>query len=256
MKVAERTAELREAQAQLVHREKMASLGQLVAGVAHELNNPLNFLQGNLYILRQFSEALTRSLEQSQEVVARRAPACVKDLEQVRKENDVDLVLQDLGTTLTACEDAIGRTTKIVSGLNTFSRRGRAQLSRVDLQEIVERTLAVLRGRLKGIEVVRDFRNPPNIECLADELAQVFMNLLTNAADAVKEGGRITIRTGRSGETRVRIDVEDDGCGIDCVDTRKDIRTVFHDEGSWTWNRAWLGHYVRGRDTASRNARG
>jgi signal transduction histidine kinase len=216
-KVAERTAELREAQAQLVHREKMASVGQLVAGVAHEMNNPLNFLQGNLYILRQFTETLVQSLEQSQALIARRAPDCLKDSEQIRDEHGIDLVLQDLGPTLSACEDAVARTTKIVSGLNTFSRRGRAQLSTVDLQEILDRTLAVLGAKLKGIEVVKDFASPPRVECLADELAQVFMNLLTNAADAVTTGGRITIRTRAISDSRVRIDVEDNGSGIDPV---------------------------------------
>jgi signal transduction histidine kinase len=214
-KVAERTAELREAQAQLVHREKMASLGQLVAGVAHEMNNPLNFLQGNLYVLRQFTEALARSLEESHTLIKQRAPDCLGDIDRIRDDNDTDLVLQDLGPTLSACEDAIGRTTKIVSGLNTFSRRGRAQLSRVDLHEVLERTLEVLRGRLKGVEVVRDFGDLPNVECLADELVQAFMNLLTNAADAIKENGRITIRTRASAKNRVRIEVEDNGCGID-----------------------------------------
>jgi signal transduction histidine kinase len=213
--VAERTAELREAQAQLVHREKMASLGQLVAGVAHEMNNPLNFLQGNLYVLRQFSESLVRSLEESHALVSEHAPDRLKEFKSIRERNDIDAILQDLGTTLSACEDAVGRTTKIVAGLNTFSRHGRAQVSRVDIEDVLERTMTVLQGRFKGIEVKKEYGKPPNVECLADELAQVFMNLLTNAADAVREGGQITVRTLAVGVGRVRIEVEDNGSGID-----------------------------------------
>jgi signal transduction histidine kinase len=215
VKVAERTAELREAQAQLVHREKMASVGQLVAGVAHEMNNPLNFLQGNIYVLRQFSECLVTSLEESQALIVEHVPERLKEVKEIRDRNDVDAILKDLGATLKACEDAVGRTTKIVAGLNTFSRHGRAQLSKVDIEEVLERTLAVLQGRLKEIDVRKEYGKPPKVECLADELAQVFMNLLTNAADAVERGGRIAVRTRLSGDSRVRIEVEDNGSGID-----------------------------------------
>jgi len=214
-KLAEALQKLRDAQAQLVQREKMASIGKLVAGIAHEINNPLNFIQGNLHFLRQYTDTLVRTLETSQAAVRDGAPHLEAALIRIREENEIDFILQDFESVFAACDDGVVRTTKIVKNLRTFSRLDMAEFSSVDLHEALESTLTLLRSRLTGFEVIRDYGELPRVECLGGQINQVFMNLLTNAADAVGERGSIAIRTCTVGDDRVRIEIEDDGCGID-----------------------------------------
>jgi signal transduction histidine kinase len=221
-KVEQRTSELaraleelREAQTQLVHQEKMASVGQLVAGIAHEINNPLNFIQGNIHYLRKYAEALTGSLEDYERVVAQCSPDSAAELERVRSAHRLGHVLGDLESVFAGCEEGVERTTALVQNLRTFSRLDLAELSRVNLHEALESTLSLLKGRLSGVRVVKDYGEIPPVECLGNQLNQVFMNLLSNALDAVGESGTITLRTRPRGEGRVAIEVEDDGCGIE-----------------------------------------
>ncbi len=221
-KVRERTRELARtveelqgAQAQLVHQEKMASLGQLVAGIAHEINNPLNFVQGNLHFLRDHAEALVGAVEDYEKVVGEKAPAASPDMARIREQYDLDYVASDLASVLAACDEGVERTTTLVQDLRVFSHLDRGERSDADLHEALDSTLTLLRSRLRGLEVVKHYGEIPRVECLASQINQVFMNLLANAADAVGETGTITIRTARLGEDRVRIEVEDDGPGIE-----------------------------------------
>lgn len=200
-KVDERTRELRDAQAQLVHREKMASLGQLVAGIAHEINNPLNFIQGNLYCLRESTEALAQLLRPD-------APEADADPGSVRT------LLEDIESAFQDCEEGVKRTSTLVGDLRTFSRLDRAEWMQVDLHEALDSTLNLLRTRLSGIRVVRAFGEVPRVECLAGQLNQVFMNLVANARDAMEDGGTLVLRTGRLEDGGVYVEIEDDGCGI------------------------------------------
>ncbi len=214
-KVDERTQELRETQAQLVHREKMASVGQFVAGIAHELNNPLNFIQGNLHCLREYADALTRVMQAYDEALAERAPKLAEELRQVRERDDVEGVLADMGSAFDGCSEGIERSTTLVRDLRVFSRLDQPEHMAVDLHEAIESTLNLLRSTLTGIEVVKDFGDLPLVECLAGQLNQVFMNLIANAADATGTGGRIEIRTRPLGGERVAVEIADDGEGID-----------------------------------------
>ncbi len=220
-KVDERTAELartleelQETQRQMVHQEKMASVGELVAGVAHEINNPLNFIEGNLHHLRGYAEELRGAFQDVQEAVKEERPELQTRVREIREHHDLDFVLEDLGSVFEGCDEGVERATRIVRDLRSFSRTDAGELSDVDLAEALDATLNLLRGRLTGIEVVRKYADVPPVECLEGQIGQVLMNLLANAADAVGEAGRITVRIGPADGERVFVEVEDDGCGI------------------------------------------
>jgi signal transduction histidine kinase len=192
-RVEERTRELRDTQALLVQSEKMRTLGQLVAGVAHELNNPIGFVHANLKLLEEYVAKLVRLQEAGQDGTRARE-AIAKLLARSREGTD--------------------RVKQIVADLRTFSRMDQAETQEADLNEEIDRTIALIEPRCKcGIEVHRDYETLPRVRCHAGQLNQVFMNLLVNACDAVGERGHIRVRT-RSDGDRVRLEFEDDGPGI------------------------------------------
>ncbi len=220
-KVDERTAalraamgELREAQSALVHQEKMASVGRLVAGVAHEINNPLHFVQGNMEHLRGYTKTLAELLARYEGLLRERAPASEALVASLRAENDLDFLLEDLESLFAACDEGVDRTLAIVRDLRSFSRLDSGRPSDVDLAEALESTLSLLRGRLEGVRVVRELEPTPPIEGLEGPLKQLFMNLLANALDAMPEGGTLHLRLRPIPGERVAIEVEDDGAGI------------------------------------------
>jgi signal transduction histidine kinase len=214
-KVEERTQELRQAHAQLVHREKMASLGQFVAGIAHEINNPLNFIQGNLHCLQEYVNILREAL-QSVEQAASDPDAEVRELiKRICADNEVNEILKDVDSAFDGCAEGVERSTSLVSDLRTFSRLDRAERTLEDIEATIDSTLNLLRSKLATIDVEKDYAGIPAIECLAGQLNQVILNLVANAADAVGSRGTIRIRTKRLGDDRVVIEIEDDGRGID-----------------------------------------
>ncbi|MGH0035303.1 MAG: ATP-binding protein [Myxococcota bacterium] len=221
-KVAERTAELAHAlevlqstQSQLIQREKMASLGQLVAGVAHEINNPVNFVQGNVYFIEEHAESLIRAVERLE--AAARTPGEDTDsaIRKIREECELDHILDDLPRAFDSCRDGLERTTTIIRELRSFSRHDGPVHAQVDLHEILDSTINLLQSRMTGIELVRDYTDLPLVECIPGQIGQVVMNLLTNAADATGDGGRIEARTRKIDDQHVAIEIADDGCGID-----------------------------------------
>ena len=192
-RVEQRTRELGDAQAQLVQSEKMASLGQLVAGVAHELNNPIGFVHANLQLLEEQTRKIAEAAPGSPE--AQRAREAMQKL-------------------LARSREGTARVKKIVEDLRTFSRVDQAELQEIDLHDGIERTLSLMEPRLKdGITVVKQYGDLPPVRCYAGQLNQVFMNLLMNACDAMPGGGTITIRTARA-DHGVRLDFSDTGPGI------------------------------------------
>jgi signal transduction histidine kinase len=221
--VGERTRELRETQAQLVHREKMASLGQFVAGIAHEINNPLDFIQGNMFCLREYVGTMTEAVSQYERIATGADPSLRESLDSLRHKLDLDTVIEDLDSTFEGCAEGIERTNTLVRDLRTFSRLDQPELMPADLHEALDSTLNLLRSKLSGIEVVREFGDIPEVECLAGQMNQVFMNLIANAADALDGSGAITIRSQILEPERVVIEIEDDGCGIE----GKDLERIF-----------------------------
>jgi two-component system NtrC family sensor kinase len=192
-RVEERTAELRDTQAQLTQAEKMKSLGQLVAGVAHELNNPIGFVHANLQLLDEYIRKL---------------------VEGQRTESDTQRAQEAITRLLERSREGTQRVKKIVQDLRTFSRTDQAELQEVDLHEEIGRTLRLMEPRFKeGISVECDFGNLPPVRCYVGQLNQVFLNLLMNACDAIGEGGHIRIRT-RPIASGVRLEFSDDGPGI------------------------------------------
>jgi signal transduction histidine kinase len=214
-KVEERTQELREAHAQLVHREKMASLGQFVAGIAHEINNPLNFIQGNLHCLRQYMNVLRETLQSVEQAAGETNSEISARIERIRADNELDEILKDVESAFDGCAEGIDRSTSLVGDLRTFSRLDQPERVLEDIEATIDSTLNLLRGKLTAIRVVKDFGGIPAAECLAGQLNQVIVNLVANAADAVGDEGTIQIRTKRLGDDHVVIEVEDDGNGID-----------------------------------------
>jgi signal transduction histidine kinase len=190
-RVEERTDELRRTQAQLVQSEKMRSLGQLVAGVAHELNNPIGFVHANLQLLNEYIDKLDSEDERTR---ARAREA--------------------IGKLLARSREGTGRVTQIVQDLRSFSRMDQAELSDADLNQEIERTLALAEPRFKdSVRVERDFAPLPPVRCYAGQLNQVFMNLVMNACDAMESQGTLRIRT-RPVPAGVRLEFSDDGPGL------------------------------------------
>ena len=193
-RVEERTQELRDTQTQLMQSEKMSSLGQLVAGVAHELNNPIGFVHANLQLLEEFVTKLTD------------AQASGGDTERVRAA---------ISKLLTRSREGTERVKQIVQDLRTFSRMDQAESQMANLHEEIDRTLALMEPRLKNrIKVDRQYGDIPDVRCYPGQLNQVFLNLLMNSCDALDpNGGTIRISSERS-DLGVRLEFSDDGPGI------------------------------------------
>ncbi len=211
--------DLRRTQSQLVDAEKMASLGQLTAGIAHEINNPINFITSNIPPLRRNLSEMLEVLE------AYRGAQAVKEIEELkaiaRKEADMDLQvsIDELEEIIASIEEGADRTAAIVRGLRNFSRLDEDDLNNADLNEGIRSTLTILGSQLKEkAEVHLDLARLPQVECYAGKVNQVFMNLLTNAGQAVAERhaperGVITIRSLVQDDHAV-ITISDNGVGM------------------------------------------
>lgn len=202
--------ELRDAQSKLVHTSKMISLGQLVAGVAHELNNPIGFIFSNMSHLRDYSNRLIKLVET--------AESDPKELPRLKEELELDFVKKDIHKLIASCEDGARRTRDIVLGLRNFSRLEEAKLSDINIHEALDNTMNLLAGELKNrIQVHRDYREIPRVVCYASQINQVFMNILTNAIQAMEGTGNIwittkLIRTG--GKEMISVSIQDSGKGM------------------------------------------
>lgn len=214
-KVRERTAALRAAQAQLVHQEKMSSLGRLVAGIAHELNNPINFVYGNVDFLGQYMEDLLRLVAL---VDAAELPAELRTaLEALKAEVELDFLTEDWRKLLRSIRAGAERTADIVADLKSFARTGGTELAETDVVAGIDTTLNLIGPLLKNrVEVRRHIpAGVPRVVCNAGHVNQVFMNILTNAAQAIVGTGWIdvAIETIDDGAT-VKVTISDSGPGI------------------------------------------
>ncbi|PTT88006.1 ATPase [Pelomonas sp. HMWF004] len=215
--IKETNARLEEAQNQLLQSEKMASIGQLAAGVAHEINNPIGFVNSNLGTLRVYAQqllALTQAYESRQTVPQD------GELAALRKTVDLDFIGEDLPALLDESEDGLSRVRKIVQDLKDFSRVDHADWDDADLNAGVESTLNVVMNEVKyRADVRRAYGELPPVRCRAGQLNQVFMNLIVNAAHAMpsERRGVISLSTGvqvLDGTDWAWVEVADDGCGM------------------------------------------
>ena len=206
LELAGKMAELEEAHGQLLQSEKMASIGVLAAGVAHEINNPVGFVGSNLGTLKSYSEEMIALLEACRAGRASEADFVAADFDYL-KTDLVDLIRES--------RDGLERVRKIVSDLKDFSRVDQAQWQDADLNAGIECTLNVVWNELKyKAEVVREYDPAlPRVPCLAAQINQVVMNLLVNAAQAIAERGTITVRTGHD-DALAWIEVADTGVGM------------------------------------------
>ncbi|MBW4563684.1 MAG: PAS domain-containing sensor histidine kinase [Mojavia pulchra JT2-VF2] len=178
---------LQETQAQLIQQEKMSSLGQLVAGVAHEINNPVNFIHGNLSPAKEYIENLLKLLHLYQDYYPNR----VSEINTFSEEIDLEFLTVDLFKILSSMEIGTKRIREIVLSLRNFSRLDEADMKAVNIHEGIDSTLLILQNRLKAkpdhpeIEIIKEYGNLPLVECYAGQLNQVFMNIIDNAIDAI-----------------------------------------------------------------------
>ncbi|KON79848.1 ATP-binding protein [Azoarcus sp. PA01] len=205
---------LEEAQNQLLQSEKMASIGQLAAGVAHEINNPIAFVNSNLGTLQRYANDMLKLLAAYEQLEGTRAPDKLRELEELKKEVDAAYLSEDIASLLGESLDGLQRVKRIVQDLKDFSHVDRSEREWANLETGLESTLNVVWNELKyKAEVVKEYSHPPQIECFPSQINQVFMNLLINAAHAIENRGRITLRTGHDAHN-VWVEVEDTGKGI------------------------------------------
>lgn len=221
--------ELQQTQTQIIQSEKMSSLGQLVAGVAHEINNPVNFIYGNLQHAHEYTQNLLGLLKLYQQ----HYPNPVTEVEAEAEAIELEFLVDDLPRLLSSMKVGANRIRQIVVSLRNFSRMDEAEMKAVNLHEGVDSTLMILQHRLKAtphhpaIEVVKDYGNLPLVECYAGQLNQVLMNILSNAIDALEERdqqrqyreieqhpSQIRITTELASPDRVRIYIADNGPGM------------------------------------------
>jgi PAS domain S-box-containing protein len=208
---------LEDAQNQLLQSEKMASLGQLAAGVAHELNNPIGFVRSNVTTLEGYLAGIFEILKAYDEKAAAALPEQdAAELASLKKQKDFDFVHEDIFQLLSESKDGLTRVQDIVQNLKDFSRVGGAGWGWADLHACIDSTLNIIWNEIKyKCTVVKNYDPAlPQVYCIASQLNQVFMNLLVNAAHAIPEKGEIVITTEHDANGTVRIHVSDDGVGI------------------------------------------
>jgi two-component system, NtrC family, sensor kinase len=211
--------ELKRTQSQMVQMEKLSSLGQMVAGIAHEINNPLAFVSNNLNVLQRDAGALHDLLNlyrQGDAALANQLPELRGRIDALCEDIDLPYTLASLDRLLGRSLDGLGRIQAIVKGLRDFARLDEGELKDADLNEGIRMTADIIRPQAKkqGVELQLELNPLPQVTCYSAKVNQVIMNLLTNAIDACGEGGRVTVRSGPA-EGGVAIDVQDTGRGID-----------------------------------------
>ncbi len=218
-RVSAYTKELKETQSQLIQTEKMSSLGQMVAGIAHEINNPVNFIGGNIDYANQYIQDLADLVTLYQEYYPNPPDAILERIEDI----ELEFLREDLPKTLSSMKMGADRIREIVVSMRNFSRSDDGKMKSADIHEGIDSTLVILNHRLKqGIQVIKQYGKLPAVECYPAQLNQVFMNIISNAIDALEEvknadkgySPTIWISTEIAADNTVTVKIRDNGPGI------------------------------------------
>ena len=219
-KAEEALQELERAHSQLFEADKMASIGQLAAGVAHEINNPIGYISSNLNSLSRYLDDLHHVLEAHEDLMnqclgsSSNITVKAEEVLALRKETGVDFIMSDIGDLITESIEGTHRVRQIVADLRDFSHVDSPDVQEEDINQLMDKTINVAWNELKyKTEVIREYAQIPMIPCYGGKLGQVFLNLLVNAAQAIEKSGTITVRTGQHDE-HVWVEVSDTGHGI------------------------------------------
>jgi len=213
-RLKETNRRLEEAQNQLLQSEKMASIGQLAAGVAHEINNPIGFVNSNLNSLKHYVDDLLALIAQYESAESELSPQTAQRIHAAKREADIEYMLEDLPVLLRESADGLARVKRIVQDLKDFSRVDNSDWAEADLNAGLDSTLNVVLNEVKyKAEVVKNYGALPPVRCLMAQLNQVFMNFIVNAAHAIETRGTITLSSGHVDDW-VWVEVADTGCGM------------------------------------------
>ncbi len=207
----------------LLQSEKMASIGQLAAGVAHEINNPTGFVHSNLNTLKEYSQDILKILLSYDHLIvtlqkedqSTSIATAMQELQTLREEIDLDFIIEDMTDLLNESYDGTDRIKKIVAGLKTFAHPGKKQMEDADINECLNTTLNIVKNELKyKSDITRNYQKDlPKLKCFPQKLSQAFMNILVNSSQAIEKDGKIAIAT-RLQDNSIRILFSDNGTGI------------------------------------------
>lgn len=227
--------DLKEAEMQLVESEKMASLGQLTAGIAHEINNPINFVTSNVKPLKRDVEMVISMLNQIEEISLSDTSSADKkqQIDELKQEYDYDYLKTEIDYLINGINEGSSRTAEIVKGLRIFSRLDEDDLKRANINEGLDSTLVIVNNQLDNrIDIVKQYDELPLVECYPGKLNQVFLNMVSNALHAIKsrykeeKGGVLTISTSANA-THILISIRDNGIGMDETTKKKLFEPFF-----------------------------
>ena len=223
-------AELQNTQAMMVHSEKMKSLGELVAGIMHEINNPINFIYGNMTHLGNYSNDLIDVIETYSKLDDELKPEQQKEVKELKNTIDYEFLKSDIPDLIKSCKEGADRAKNIIQDLKSFSRMEEATIVDVNVPQEIDTTLNILHNKIKNkAEIHKEYiENVPKVEAFGGQLNQVFMNILDNAVGAIKDKGDIWIRINLdSTKTKLLMEIEDNGIGMDEETTRKVFNPFF-----------------------------
>jgi two-component system NtrC family sensor kinase len=209
---------------QLLQSEKMASIGQLAAGVAHEINNPIGYVNSNISALGGYVNELIEMLGVYEGAEAALDPVARATVSACRARLDIDFLKGDIQDILSESKEGIGRVKKIVQDLKDFSHPDEGKFLYANVHHGISSTLNIVSNEIRyKADVITEFGDIPEVECILSQLNQVFMNLLVNAAHAMssERRGKIFVRSGSAGDATVWIEIADDGCGIPAENLKK-----------------------------------